>query len=215
MLRTLASIVLSVIVVFVLFWIMHLLILGNTNVQKKDVETKAIEMVRLKRDTTPETKTREKPEPPPPPKEPPPPPKLKVQSDTPQQNVQPQMDMPNIDLSTAMGSGPFMGQMGQGGAGLGTGMFDGDIIPIARIAPQYPRQAARDGIEGYVVLEIVVNPDGTVRSADVKEAKPRGLFDAAAVRAVMSWKFKPKVVNGQPVAQRGVQKIQFSLNGGQ
>ena len=44
------------------------------------------------------------------------------------------------------------------------------------------------------------------------ESKPKGLFEAAAVQAVLRWKFKPKVVNGQPVQQKGAQRIEFNLN---
>jgi protein TonB len=98
-----------------------------------------------------------------------------------------------------------------GGPGAG-GMFDGDIIPLQRIPPQYPRDAARNGITGWVQLEVLVNADGTVRSARVLESNPRGLFEAAAVQAVLRWKFKPKVVNGTPVQQKGAQRIEFNLN---
>jgi periplasmic protein TonB len=38
------------------------------------------------------------------------------------------------------------------------------------------------------------------------------MFEAAAVQAVMRWKFKPKIKDGQPVEQRGAQKIEFNLN---
>jgi protein TonB len=100
-----------------------------------------------------------------------------------------------------------------GGAG-GGGIFDGDIIPLQRIPPQYPRDAARNGITGWVQLEVLVNPDGSVRNARVVDAKPRGLFEAAAVQAVLRWKFKPKVVNGLPVEQKGAQKIEFNLSAG-
>ena len=60
----------------------------------------------------------------------------------------------------------------------------------------------------------MVNADGSVRSAKVTEAKPKGLFDAAAVTAVLRWKFKPRVVNGEPVPQRGLQRIEFNLTSG-
>jgi protein TonB len=91
------------------------------------------------------------------------------------------------------------------------GLFDGDIIPLQQIAPQYPRDAARAHITGWVQLEVMVNADGSVRSARVVDAKPKGLFDSSAVSAVLKWKFKPQVMNGQPVAQRGMQKIEFTL----
>jgi protein TonB len=91
-------------------------------------------------------------------------------------------------------------------------MFDGDLIPLQRIPPQYPRDAARAGITGWVIVEVLVNPDGTVRSARVTDAKPKGLFEAAAVQAALRFKFKPKVVDGKPVEQKGSQKIDFNLN---
>ena len=62
--------------------------------------------------------------------------------------------------------------MGAPGAG---GMFDGDIIPLQRIPPQYPRDAARNGITGWVQLEVMVNADGTVRSARVLEVETQRL----------------------------------------
>ncbi len=66
--------------------------------------------------------------------------------------------MPNVKLNANVGGGAFNGQMGGGG---GAGLFDGDIIPLQRIPPQYPRDAARNGITGWVQLEVTVNPDGT------------------------------------------------------
>lgn len=210
MLRKLTAVVIAVAVVLGLFWLMHRLILGGDVTANRGEPTQAIDFVRIKRDEQPEARQRQKPEPPPPPKEPPPPPKMKVESDTPPQESPVPFDMPNLGLASAVGGGPFLGQLGTGGGGLGT--FDGDIIPLARIAPQYPRQAARDGIEGWVKLEIVVNPDGSVQSVDVVDSKPRGVFDSAAVQAAYKWKFKPKVVNGQPVAQRGIQTLEFNLS---
>ena len=43
-------------------------------------------------------------------------------------------------------------------------------------------------------------------------SRSQRLFEAAAVQAVLRWKFKPKVVNGQPVQQKGAQRIEFNLN---
>jgi protein TonB len=46
----------------------------------------------------------------------------------------------------------------------------------------------------------------------VVNAKPRRIFDAAAMAAARRWRFKPRVVNGQAVAQRGLQRIEFKLS---
>ena len=165
-----------------------------------------IDFVRLKRDSEVETLSRRKP--PPPPAQPPPPAKMRVAAESVSQGMT-GMEIPSLDLSATVSGGPIAGQMGKGGAG---GMFDGDLLPLQRIPPQYPRDAARSGITGWVQLEVLVNADGSVRSAKVVDAKPRGIFEAAAVQAVMRWKFKPKIENGKPVEQRGSQKIDFSLN---
>ena len=73
------------------------------------------------------------------------------------------------------------------------------------------RNAARDGIEGWVRLEVTVNPDGTVSQARVLESEPRRIFDRAARQAILRWKFRPRIVAGEPVAHRGVQTIEFRL----
>jgi periplasmic protein TonB len=189
------------------FWLMYAVISGTGHGVDKKEALPTIDFVRLKRDTEVETTQRRKP--PPPPEQPPPPQKLQIASSSVSADAV-SMDVPTLGLNANVGGGPFVGEMG-GGGGMG-GLFDGDIIPIQRVPPAYPRDAARAGVTGFVQLEVLVNADGTVRSAKVLESKPKGLFEAAAVAAVMRWKFKPKVVNGQPVAQRGSQKIEFNLN---
>jgi len=201
------SLGLAIVVSLGFFWLMHAIITKTGYGIQKAETLPTIDFVRLKRDSEVETTQRRKP--PPPPEQPPPPQKLQiVASAVSADSVA--MDVPTLGLNANVGGGPFVGESG-GGAGL-SGMFDGDIIPIQRVPPAYPRDAARAGVTGFVQLEVLVNADGTVRTAKVLEAKPKGLFEAAAVTAVMRWKFKPKVVNGQAVAQRGSQKIEFNLN---
>lgn len=196
-----------------LFWVMHSLIQGHGGGARAVDTLPNIDFVRLKRDTETETRTRRKPPPPPPPKQPPPPPKMHVASEAPPKNEPLPFNIPSLGLSANVGGGPFLGEMAAGAPGGGLGLFEGDIIPLQRIAPQYPRQAARDGVTGYVKIEFTVNADGTVRDARVIESKPRGVFDAVAITAALKWKFKPKVVDGQPVAQKGVVPIEFNLEG--
>jgi protein TonB len=188
-----------------LFSLMYSVISGGHHGAQKSETLATIDFVRLKRDT--EVESMERPKPPPPPSQPPPPARLKVASESAVQDVSSAFGMPNLGLAATVSGGPIAGQMGSAAA-----MFDGDILPLQRIPPQYPRDAARNGVTGWVQLEVLVNADGSVRSARVMDAKPRGIFEAAAVSAVMRWKFKPKVVDGKPVEQRGSQKIEFNLN---
>jgi protein TonB len=192
-----------------LFSLMYAVVHVSGHGVKKTEMLQAVDFVRLRRDSQVESLERRKP-PPPPPKPPPPPSKMRVETASVQANGG-GFAMPNVNLNANVGGGAFLGQMGSGGGG---GIFDGDIIPLQRIPPAYPRDAARNGITGWVQLEVLVNPDGSVRTARVLDAKPRGLFEAAAVQAVLRWKFKPKVVNGLPVEQKGAQKIEFNLASG-
>jgi TonB family protein len=61
--------------------------------------------------------------------------------------------------------------------------------PVVRFDPVYPQNARERRIEGYVNLNVVVNPDGTVRSAAVAEANPPRVFDQAAVASVRRWRY--------------------------
>jgi protein TonB len=90
-------------------------------------------------------------------------------------------------------------------------MHDGDVLPVVRIEPQYPREALVKGIEGWVRVEFVILEDGGVQSVEVLAAEPPGMFERNAVRAVMRWKFKPRIENGVAVRRRGAQTIEFQL----
>lgn len=175
-----------------------------------------IDFVRIKRESELQTIERKKPEPPPPPKTPPPPKKLEVAADNVQNQVEP-MDAPAMSLDARITGTAINGAIGSGGGGGGpisaAGLFDGDIIPMVKVQPTYPASAQRMGIEGKVVLQVTVNADGTVREVKVLESQPRGVFDAEARRAMMRWKFKPRVVDGVPQAQRGIQPLEFKLSG--
>ena len=67
------------------------------------------------------------------------------------------------------------------------------------------------GVEGWVKVKFIVEPDGSVSSPKVVQSKPPRVFDSSALRAIKKWKFKPKVVNGIAVSQDGTQIIEFKL----
>ncbi|GAB4170920.1 MAG: hypothetical protein Kow0020_05440 [Wenzhouxiangellaceae bacterium] len=80
-----------------------------------------------------------------------------------------------------------------------------------RIEPYYPECASRYGIEGHVTLQFTIAADGTVSDIVVLESEPGTLFVEAATKAVSRWRFKPMIVDGQPVPTRAVQTIEFNL----
>jgi protein TonB len=115
--------------------------------------------------------------------------------------------MPKMNLPTNITGGPFLGTVASGDM---SGYSE--LIPLVRIQPSYPRQALRDGISGQVVFEVIINPDGTVKSARPIKSQPRGVFEAAAMNAILKWKFKPKIEDGKAVETKGIQPIDFKLD---
>jgi protein TonB len=96
--------------------------------------------------------------------------------------------------------------------GTGFDVTDGEYIPIVKVAPRYPMRAAQRRLEGYVIVEFVVTASGAVRDVTVIESTSE-LFEAAAVEAALKFKYKPRVVDGQPIEVSGVQnRITFRLN---
>jgi protein TonB len=117
--------------------------------------------------------------------------------------------MPKLNLPTALaGGGPVLGEL----AGATSSGGNAELIPLVRLTPQYPRQAARARISGWVRLRITVNPDGTVREARVVESEPRGMFEEAAVTAARRGKFRPRVENGVAVESSGEYTVNFRLS---
>ena len=153
-------------------------------------------------------KSRRKPPKPPPPKEPPPPPRMQVSKVDQTVQQMPDMDIPELDVPLSGGAGMFIGNFEQVDK-----TAEGDIIPIVRINPIYPRDAAMNGIEGWVKLEFTITETGTVKSPRVIDSKPPRVFNREAMRAILKWKFKPRVVDGVAVERLATQTIDFTLEG--
>ena len=66
-----------------------------------------------------------------------------------------------------------------------------EIIPIVRIAPNYPRKAAVEKITGYVTMDVDIAPNGKVENVRIVESVPNELFDVEAVKSVMKYEFSP------------------------
>jgi protein TonB len=83
--------------------------------------------------------------------------------------------------------------------------------PTERTPPTFPARARSLNQTGRVTLSFVVDVDGSVQDVYVVEATPPGVFDAAAVEAVESWRFEPGRHEGAPVAVRVRQTLVFEL----
>ena len=67
---------------------------------------------------------------------------------------------------------------------------------VSGSAPVYPAKLKSAGVSGLVTVAYDVSDEGKVGNLRVIGSEPPGLFDAAALRAVASWQFKPQIRNG-------------------
>ena len=77
--------------------------------------------------------------------------------------------------------------------------------------PRYPAEARRAGIEGRVEVKFLLNVDGTVAKAEVLDSEPPGVFDQAAIDAVMQWRLPDEIDAANPVPKWMRTPIEFSL----
>ncbi len=95
-------------------------------------------------------------------------------------------------------------------SGMSSG--DGEYLPIVKVAPIYPRRAQTRGISGYCIVEYTVTKTGSIRDPIAVDCQPSGIFDRASVKAATKFKYKPSVVDGEPIEVAGVQnKFTYEL----
>jgi protein TonB len=80
------------------------------------------------------------------------------------------------------------------------------------VAPKYPQEAGRERIEGTVVLMAVIGKDGTVHDVRVESGLP--VLAQAAIEAVKQWRYRPYLLNGEPVEIDSQITINFNLSRG-
>lgn len=190
----------ALIVVFGLFWLMqHLINIADRRLDESE-QGQLLEFVRINPD---EIVNRRKPPPrkPPPPDQPPPePPPPAMDNITPEAQA--------VQVSAAAVST----NISLDASGFGLTPSDGEYLPIVKVQPIYPRRAQSRGIEGYVIVEFTVTKTGATKDIRVAESSPPGVFDRASMQAAAKFKYKPRIVDGQPIEVPGVQnKISFEL----
>ena len=91
-------------------------------------------------------------------------------------------------------------------SGVAAGML------IYQMKPAYPRLAAQARIQGTVVLHAVIAKDGTVHDLHVISGHP--MLVPAAIEAVKQWRYRPYLLNDEPVEVDTQINVNFTLNGG-
>lgn len=84
---------------------------------------------------------------------------------------------------------------------------------LAQVKPRYPRRAKADGIQGLVLVRIIIGTDGRVEPGSARVIRSVPALDAAAISAVSQWRFSPALGRqGRPVRVIVEIPVQFSLN---
>jgi len=81
---------------------------------------------------------------------------------------------------------------------------------VTKVEPIYPEAARKAGLQGLVVMDAVIAPDGTVKR--LRPVSGPDLLAQSATAAVKSWKFEPYLSSGKPVEVETTIAIEFQLN---
>ena len=189
--RYATSILLGSLIALGLLFLMQSMIAGGRPVMKPDAERWIFDFVVADRPPPLETLT-ERPERAPEPER------------RPEPNAVDGIDDFGTSLAISMTT-PSIG----GGAGTdlpGFGLSDGDYLPVVTVAPIYPAAAVRRELEGHVVVEFTVTRTGSTRDPRIVESTS-SLFERAALDSALKYRYRPRVINGEPVEVPGVRTL--------
>jgi len=82
---------------------------------------------------------------------------------------------------------------------------------LVKTMPQYPAIAKAARIQGTVVLQATISKSGTIENLHVVSGPP--MLQQAAMDAVRSWRYKPYLLNGDPVEVETQVNVVFNLGG--
>src|SRR5271167_249171 len=83
---------------------------------------------------------------------------------------------------------------------------------IYKVQPTYPPLARQARVQGTVVLQAVIDKDGSIKDLTVTSGHP--MLVQAALDAVKQWRYKPYYVNGEPALVGTTINVNFQLSNG-
>jgi protein TonB len=83
---------------------------------------------------------------------------------------------------------------------------------IRKVSPNYPPLARQARIQGTVILQAQISKDGSIQNLQLVSGHP--MLAPAAIEAVKQWKYKPYLLNGEPVEVETQVQVNFTLAGG-
>jgi periplasmic protein TonB len=82
---------------------------------------------------------------------------------------------------------------------------------VRRVNPTYPPLARQARIQGRVILQAQISKDGNIENLQLVSGHP--MLAPAAIEAVKQWKYKPYLLNGEPVEVETQVEVNFTLSG--
>ncbi|MGD2113471.1 MAG: TonB family protein [Acidobacteriota bacterium] len=113
------------------------------------------------------------------------------------EEIESEVDLPETDVIFDIPEGPPPSPEPEGPIQVG-----GDVVPPEKTfnpQPQYTEIARKARLQGVVIVQAIIDKQGTVTNVKVLKGLGMGL-DQAAVEAIKKWKFEPATLNGKPVA---------------
>lgn len=178
-----------------MFWVLWRLISQPVDTTEMRQATR-IEFTRMRKDTEVASKREQKVE-----RERPPPtpevPRMAFSAGSVESNV--------ATLTPSVDAGSAMSKMS-----LSAGS-DRDTIPLVRVPPDYPQRAISRGLEGWVQVQFTITGTGSVKDAVVVKSSNK-IFEEAALKSILRWRYNPKIEGGVAVERVGMQTIiRFTL----
>jgi protein TonB len=171
-----------------------------------------VEFVRLRREAEIEEKKREKPEREKP-EQAPVTPTLSVARE---EGVDLGLDVQAIAAGLGAEFGSAAGHGGDGSLGglaFSAGLSDRDPLPLVRVEPQYPPEAQRRKLEGWVQVRFTISTGGSVKDPVVVKSS-HSIFERNALQAVSKWKYQPQMKAGKPAEAPDQQVVlRFKMEG--
>jgi TonB family protein len=121
-----------------------------------------------------------------------------------------QEDQANPKCSASSDGAPTSGVVDSTRVRISQGVATGLIIN--KVQPDYPPLARQARIQGQVVLQALIDKDGNIEKLDLVSGHP--MLAPAALQAVKQWKYKPYLLNGEPVKVQTEIIVNFALSGG-
>ena len=87
--------------------------------------------------------------------------------------------------------------------------LDERAIPLNQVDVLYPETALAAGTGGVVTLRLLIDHEGRLRDASVTDSRPAGVFENAALDAVLSLRFRPAMRNGVAVGSIKLIEVPF------